>query len=518
MYLVTAKQMQEIDRFTIESFGIPGRVLMENAGKSSTEIFINSFKDIEKKQVAIAAGRGNNGGDGFVMARYLFNKNIDVTVYLFSESDKVVKDAKSNLDLLYKLKIPVINICSKQDMADNNISMKHKDIWIDALFGTGLNSDIKGFFKNVINYINSLDKPVFSVDIPSGINSDSGRVCKTAIKACATATFGHAKIGHFIHPGCEFSGKLSIVDIGIPKFVTEKFKPQHTLITDKLIKNTLVPRKPEAHKGDCGHLLIVSGSSGKTGASILTAKGALKTGAGLVTIAAPESLNPILETTLVEAMTLCLNETDNHCIDETAFDTITHNLTNKKCLALGPGMGTENTTKKLVNKLIPFCNIPMVIDADGINCIADNPGILKTAKAPVILTPHPGEMAGLMQTDTQSIQKDRILYAIKFAEKYNVIIVLKGAKTIIATPCGKVYINPFGNSGMASGGMGDVLTGIIAGLITSGYSVESSAYTGVYLHAKAADTIYKTCTPIGYLASELIYSLSGQFKKYIKKQ
>ncbi len=516
MYLVTAKQMQEMDKFTIESFGIPGRVLMENAGKSSTEIFINTFKDIKQKKIGIAAGRGNNGGDGFVMARYLFNKKFDVTVYLFSESDKVVNDAKSNLNLLYRLKIPVINICNKQELTDNHISMKHKNIWIDAIFGTGLNSDVRGFFKDVINYINSLDKPVFSVDIPSGINSDSGKICKTAIKACATATFGHAKIGHFIHPGCEFSGKLSIVDIGIPEFVTEKFKPKHNLITEKLIKNTLLPRKPDKHKGNYGHLLIVAGSSGKTGASILTAKGALKTGAGLVTLAIPESLNPILETALIEAMTLCLNETDNHCIDETAFDTIKINLSNKKCLAIGPGIGTENTTKRLVKKLISLCEIPMVIDADGINCIADSPDILKTVKAPVILTPHPGEMARLIQTDTKDIQKNRVSYATGFAQKHSVYIVLKGAKTIIATPCGKVYINPCGNSGMASGGMGDVLTGIIAGLITSGYSIEASAYTGVYLHAKAADNIYKNCTPFGYLASDLIHSLSKQFKIYIK--
>jgi len=517
MHLVTADEMREMDRQTIESFGLPGRVLMENAGRGATRVLIKKFPDIAARRVAVIAGRGNNGGDGFVMARYLAQAGIDVTVYLLSESSRLAGDAADNFNLLALLKIPVKEITNETDFNQAKMELAHHSLFVDAILGTGLNSDVRGFFKSVIEFINAMERPVFSVDIPSGLHTDTGQPCGTCIRADATATFAFPKIGLIQLPGAKYSGQIHIIDIGIPPLILKNVRPRHHLISKKMLESLIRPRACDIHKGGTGHILVIAGSPGKTGAAALAATSALRTGAGLVTLGIPRGLNPIAESQALEVMTVPLPETKTGMHTEKSLETILSLLKEKKCLAMGPGMGTDEKTKALVNLLIPQCPVPMVIDADGLNNLADNPEILKQGKSDIILTPHPGEMARLTGTTPKEVQQNRISCARQFSEKYNIHLVLKGARTLTAHPDGHVYINPTGNPGMASGGMGDVLTGMVAGFISQGYPPQTAARMAVYLHGDAADKLSGSMGPYGYIASdimntipEVIADLAGQ--------
>jgi len=515
MYVVTAAEMQAMDRQTIDAFGLPGRVLMENAGREATRFLFNQFPDLKNKRVGVIAGRGNNGGDGFVIARCLNQTGVSVTVYLLTGSKKVKGDAAANLHLLEPLGVPVIEVPDEKAFSHHQAEMADLEIWVDAILGTGLKSDVKGFFKTIIDFINGLKKPVLAVDIPSGLNSDTGQLCGTCIRAQATATFGFAKIGHMIYPGAAHTGTLEIMDIGIPPHIVESVGPRQYLVTPRIIQSCLIPRSPAAHKGSTGHLLVVAGSRGKTGAAAMTSMSALRVGAGLVTLGIAESLNAVLETQMMEAMTVPLPENRSGFLSESALDVIKNLMPGKKCLAIGPGIGRSEEIQTIICRLIGESDIPLVIDADGLNNLAGRVQVLQQAQAPVILTPHPGEMARLLDTDVAAVQQDRVTCARKFASEYAVHVVLKGARTVIALPDGRVFINPTGNSGMASGGMGDVLTGIIAGLVTQGLAPESAAYAGVYLHGAAADSLAQTLGPYGYLASDVMNALPGEIKKIV---
>lgn len=509
MVLVTASEMKEMDRRTIEAFGLPGRVLMENAGRGATRFFLDTFTDLRGKTVAVMAGRGNNGGDGFVMARTLAQQGIRVVVYLLAESDHVCGDAAANLALLAPLKVPVVEMPTPEAFARHRTAMAHAHVWIDAILGTGLNTDVRDYFKMAIDFLNDANRPIFAVDIPSGLHADTGKPCGTAVRAVATATFAFAKIGHCLLPGAAHTGKLDIVDIGIPPHIVAAVAPPHALITRDQVRGMIRPRPTDAHKGATGHALVVAGAPGKTGAAAMAAMAALRAGAGLVTLGIPASLEPIMETRILEAMTEALPEEDGR-LTETSTDRVIALLAAKQCLALGPGIGTAAGTKAMVTNLVRTCPVPMVIDADGLNCLAGQTAVLKAARAPAILTPHPGEMARLMGISTQQVQNDRIGSARTFARAHGVFLVLKGAMTVVAHPDGSVRINPTGNAGMATGGMGDVLTGLIAGFIAQGLTPEEAAAAGVFLHGQAADTLARTVAPRGYLASEVMDAIPGE--------
>jgi NAD(P)H-hydrate epimerase len=515
MYLVTANEMRKMDQQTIDSFGLPGRILMENAGLGAVRILKNQFKDLAQKKIAILAGRGNNGGDGFVIGRYLSHMGAKVSVYLLANVSTVKGDAEENLKLLTPLNIPVIEIPDASSFENHSIDIRHHDIYIDAIFGTGLKSEVGGIFKTVIEWINNSGKPVFAVDIPSGLNADTGHPNGICIKAHTTATFAYPKIGHVLFPGASYTGNLEIIDIGIPPYIADNVSPAQYTLTADLIKNYFQHRSPDAHKGTTGHLLVISGSSGKTGAAVLTAMSAVRSGAGLVTLGIPASLNPIVESQVIEAMTYPLHDDAQGRLTESSFNNIKDILDGKKCIAIGPGIDVTDETKKLVNKIICECEIPLVIDADGLNCIEGNVSILKKRTSPVILTPHPGEMARLTNTSSSSIQKDRVKCSRDFAQSYNVYLVLKGARTVIAHPNGSIYINPTGNSGMASGGMGDVLTGIIGSFVTQGYTPEAATHMGVYIHGAAADTLSQEYGPVGFIASDIIDALPVEIGEFI---
>jgi NAD(P)H-hydrate epimerase len=516
MILVTAKEMQAMDRLTIEDLGLPGMVLMENAGRGATRFLLAQFPDIADRRVGVIAGRGNNGGDGFVIARCLKEKGIPVQVYLLAETEKVKGDALANLKFLKPLAVPVVEIPDEASFSKIRTEMDGLDLWVDAILGTGLKSDVIGYFKTVINYINGLNKPVFAVDIPSGLNSDTGQPCGVCIRANATATFAFAKTGHIVFPGTDYTGALKIVDIGIPPHIVAAVGPRQFLITTQLIQSYLIPRPPDAHKGSTGHLLVIAGSTGKTGAAAMTSMSGLRAGAGLVTLGVAESLNAVLEGQMREAMTVPLPESRNGILGESAFDTIQQELPGKRCLAIGPGLGQAIETKKLIRKIIRESEIPVVVDADGLNNLTGEVKNFKNARAPIILTPHPGEMARLLDTSVAKVQQDRIKCARDFAVDFNVHIALKGARTVIAHPDGTVFINPTGNAGMASGGMGDVLTGVIAGLIAQGLTPAAACHAGVYLHGAAADSLAEDIGPYGYLAGDVMKAIPGEIKKIVR--
>ena len=515
MILVTADEMREMDRRTIEELGIPGRVLMENAGRGAAEVLNRQVPDLADKDIGVAAGRGNNGGDGYVIARCLAGWGIAVTVYLLADRSQVIGDAAVNLDLLGPLGVPVIEIQDEKGFAQVRNAMRSKDLWVDAMLGTSLHSEVRGIYRRVIDFINSLEKPVFAVDIPSGLDSDTGQPCGSCIRARSTATFGFAKTGHFIYPGAALTGSLEVVDIGIPDTMTEEVRPRQRLLTRRHVRQCLPNRPGDTHKGRTGHLLVIAGSPGKTGAAAMTATSALRAGAGLVTSAVARSLNPIMETLLLEAMTAPLAEVDGGILGESCFEQVMDLLKGMRALAIGPGLGQHPSTGKLVQRLVVESDVPMVIDADGLNLLSADTAMLRRAAAPVILTPHPGEMARLTDTTPAEVQRDRIRAARQFAESFGAHLVLKGARTVVAHPDGHVFINPTGNAGMAAGGMGDVLTGLIAGFLVQGLSAEAATHAGTYLHGAAADTLEERRGPIGYLASEVTDAVPSEMGRII---
>lgn len=510
MYVVTAAEMQAMDRLTIEEFGLPGRLLMENAGREATRVFLAHFSDAARQGVGIAAGRGNNGGDGYVMARCLAQKGYPVRVYLFSPADKIQGDAAANLKLLSAVGVPVIEVPDEAAFSRCQRDMCAEAAWVDAIFGTGLHSEVQGLFRNVIEFINRLGRPVLAVDIPSGLNADTGQPCGTCIRARVTATFAYPKIGHLLFPGADFTGRLEVVDIGIPPAMADRIQPRQFLLSAAAVRDYVVPRPADSHKGRTGHLLVVAGSPGKTGAAAMTAAAALRIGAGLVTLGAPASLHAIMEMLTLEAMTAPLPDTAVGVLGPGARDAILGLTQGKSCLALGPGLGPDVETGELVRELVRSVPVPMVIDADGLNHLSGATERLQNLPVATVLTPHPGEMARLLATTAPAVQRDRMACARDLATALNLHVVLKGARTLIAHPDGAVYINPTGNPGMASGGMGDVLTGALAGLIAQGMRPELAARTAVFLHGAAADHLARCVGPWGYLAGEVMNALPGQ--------
>lgn len=504
MDILTADEMREMDRRTSQTFGLPGRVLMENAGRGVFQVLLETFPETVRGGVAVAAGRGNNGGDGFVVARYLAGRNIPVTIYLLADSNRLQGDAADNFKLLAPLNVRVRELPDMDAFSRVQNEMADHAVWIDAILGTGLTAEVTGYFKSVIEFINGLNRPVLAVDLPSGVHSDTGAICGTCIRAAATVTFAYPKIGHCVYPGAAVCGKTHVIDIGIPHHIAAQVGSRQHLMTAATVKAIWRPRPDDAHKGRAGHLLTVAGSPGKTGAAALCAIAGLRSGAGLVTLAVPKTLLPMAAAHALEIMTAPIPDNGDGLFSDAGFESIMALIKDKRVLALGPGIGTAPQTRDLLARLIPQCLIPMVIDADGINIIAEDPDILLKRRADMVLTPHPGEMARLVNTTPTDIQADRVGHARQFAEKYKVCLVLKGARTIIARPDGHVYVNPTGNSGMASAGMGDVLTGMIAGFMTQGYAPDEAARIGVYLHGDAADAVARDKGPIGYIAGDVM--------------
>jgi NAD(P)H-hydrate epimerase len=530
MKVVTAAEMQEIDEKTIREPGISGLVLMERAGLA----VVSKIKELfGRKKVIVVSGAGNNGGDGMVIARNLHNEGWNVEVFLTAMPEDLKGDALSQYKTAMKCGV-LIKPAEELIVHKASIFTRHSII-VDAILGTGLKKNITGMLSEIINVLNQSALPVISADIPSGISSDNGQVMGNAVRAGYTVTFGLPKRGHFLHPGAEFSGKLFIEDIGFPKALLGSEKPGVELLERDYLKRLIPVRRTYSHKGNYGHVLIIAGSRGKTGAALMAAEACLRTGAGLVTIGIPESLAEVFQSRVTEAMTLILPDNSDGTLSAKASGRILDFL-NKSAdiLAIGPGIGVTAGTRKLLRDLISNSESPMVIDADGINSINGNIGVFTKAKAPLILTPHPGEMARLLKEAKSiehrakskdvaavpkafgislrdEIEKDRINTAISFAKETGTHLVLKGVPTIIAAPDGQAFINPTGNPGMAKGGTGDVLTGMISGFLAVCRNPLHSCILGVYIHGLAGDIGASEIGENSLIATDIIDKIPAAF-------
>jgi ADP-dependent NAD(P)H-hydrate dehydratase / NAD(P)H-hydrate epimerase len=508
MYLATADIMQRLDQKTIKGTGIPGVVLMENAGRGIFQHLCSFSPDLKERTVAVIAGKGNNGGDGFVIARYLTNEKIKCRVFLLTSKEKVMGDALVNLNIIESMGIPLPEITSSSEWKSAFQEMRGGyNLIIDAIFGTGLNTEIRGLLREVIEDVNTITCPKVAVDIPSGLNASNGKIMGACIKADLTITMGLPKIGQVIFPGADYTGTLKLVDISLPQSLVDAERIPYHLILFEDISGLIIERGANTHKGNFGHLLVLAGSPGKTGAAALTCDAAMRVGTGLVTLGIARSLNPVMEVKLTEAMTEPLPEEEPGFLGIKSWEVIKDIVAGKTAVAIGPGISTRKGTSELVSRILEVTSIPAVVDADGITCLYGNLSVLKKVKAPVILTPHPGEMARLLQCSPKEIQDDRIGISRQFAQQYGVYVVLKGARTVIAEPDGTVSINPTGNPGMASGGAGDALTGMIGGLIAQGYPVNRALHIAVFAHGLIADIIALERGKVGITAGDIIHTI-----------
>jgi len=492
-----------MDRQATEHFSIPSLTLMENAGRAVAAAAGEMMGAFRGRKVCIFCGKGNNGGDGLVAGRLLLRLGAEPAVFLLGSLRDLKSDPRANLDMAGRCGLSVTAVPDGAALEAAAAEARGAVLVIDALLGTGFSPPVRGMLADAISLINRLGVPVLAVDIPSGLSADTGLLSGEAVRASRTVTFGLPKVGQFLHPAAEKYGALYLSPIGFPRALEEKTPASHHLVTADDVSRLLAPRSPWSHKGTFGHVLLLAGSWGLTGASVLAARGVLRAGAGLVTVALPESQAPPVLDSLPEAMVLPLPETGRGASGEQAQEIILDALPGKKVLAIGPGLSRNPETARLVRALIPQVRVPLVIDADGLNALAESPSVLLECTTEVIITPHPGELGRLLGLTAAEVQVRRIEISREFSKKYGVLVVLKGAHTVIATPAGEVFVNSTGNPGMAAGGMGDVLTGIIASFIAQGHGMLESAVLGTFLHGRAGDLAASRIGAWGYLAGEV---------------
>ena len=500
MKILSAAEMREVDRLTTERYGVPSLVLMENAAANTLQAAETRFGELAGKRALVICGRGNNGGDGAAIARLLHSKGASVDALLLGRVEDSSGDARTNFEAALavaanqKSDFRFVEVENAEQFWAEATVYPHS-IFFDAIFGTGLTRPASGLFEEAIHLLNDHTNswPVISVDIPSGIGSDSQQLIGPAVKADLTVTFTAPKIGNVLPPAADLCGELFIADIGSPAELVSSSGSRLNLVDRGDIERWLAAsrRGPHANKGDVGKVLVVAGSRGKTGAACLTGEAALRAGCGLLTIATPESCQPIVASRVIaECMTEPLAETGAGSVAREAAEHILELAAERDVMAIGPGLGsTDKSTRALMRVVTVKRQRPMVIDADGLNCLAPwAVNLLGTRELPLILTPHPGEMARLASKPTAEILKNPVEVARSFASDRGLIVVLKGSPTVIAAPDGQVYVNCTGNAGMATGGTGDVLTGIIASFVAQKLDDPLNAtIAAVYLHGLAGD-------------------------------
>lgn len=508
MYVVTPSQMKAIDSMAIEEFLIPGIVLMENAALKTVEVIQKRYPvDCCYGKVIVLVGGGNNGGDGMAVARHLLLKGIDVELFMFSPEDKIKGDAKINLDILKKLGARMKWIENVDDLTMLDQEFKGAYLIIDAIFGTGLSRNIEGIIYETIKKLNSYKIPVLAIDIPSGIHGESGHVMGIAVKATDTVTFGYPKQGHVLFPGREYVGQLHIVPISLPCDSAERAGVLGFTLEDNEMAMLLRERPAQGHKGTFGKVAVIAGSIGMTGAACLASMAALRAGAGLVTLGVPASLNSIFENKLTEVMTVPLEDEGTGYLNSKGIDGIRELLVDKDVLAIGPGWGKNCDGLEILRNILEENSIPIIIDADALNHISQDMELLLHHQGPVVITPHPGEMARLTKKTVREVVEFPVDIVRKVASQYGIIVLLKGAASVVAHPDGRIYFNRSGNSGMGTGGSGDILTGLIASLIAQGYSPYDAAVYGCYIHGRAGDYAMDRWGNAGMVAGDILESL-----------
>ena len=508
MELVTAAEMRELDRAAIETRNIPSLRLMENAGKAVVQEMERLFGPLRGKAITVVAGKGQNGGDGFVTARLLRQRRCQARVVLLAPPSALTGDAATNLKKFQRAGGRCLAVETTAQLASIlSPLLQDSDLVVDAIFGTGLNAPVQGLSATAIALLNASRKPIVAIDLPSGLDGDTGAVLGTAITATLTVTLARPKRGLYLGTGLDHAGAIRVVDIGIPPDIIGAAKIPVTLLEAADIRSWLPVRPRTAHKGTFGHAGIIAGSAGKTGAAAMAAQAALRIGAGLVTVAAPRSVSDVLEAKLLEAMTYPVPETEARTLSKQALEALLAFAETKTALAIGPGIGTHPDTQALVHNLIVSVNRPTVLDADGINAFAGHQEMLGHARGPLVLTPHPGELARLLNVTTADVQRDRLGVASRLAREQNVCVVLKGAGSVVAGPDGRLAVNPTGNPGLATGGTGDVLTGIITGLLAQGLAPWGAACVGVYAHGLAGDIAASEVGETGLIAGDVIRAI-----------
>lgn len=502
MIVLSPERMKKYDEYAISTWGIPSAVLMENAGRSTYRLMLETYLRRPGTRVAVMAGRGNNGGDGFVIARYAHGDGFPTKVFLLGEPDALKGDAKRNMELYLSMGGVVVAVGAASAEAAEGI--READVIVDAIFGTGLTKEVAGVEAAVIEEINRSGKPVIAVDIPSGLDGTSGLPLGVAVRATHTYTYGYPKLGQLLHPGVSYRGRLTVVDISLPAAAASTLGVDAHVVDGEILRRIFRRRPPEAHKGMFGSVAVIAGSVGKTGAAVMASTAALKIGAGLVTLVIPGSLNNIAASKVTEAMTYPVEDQGRGVFLLSSYEAVRDFAADKDVVIVGPGLGRAPETMTLVRRLYGDLDASFVIDADGIGAFEGHVDLLKKGKGKALLTPHPGEFGRLTGASPKDVNRDRLDLGRRFAKNYRVGLVLKGAPTVTFSPDGEAFINPTGNPALSKGGSGDVLTGFIGGLAGQGYTLTESGFFGAYLHGYIADTWAGEFTDMDLMAQEVI--------------
>lgn len=511
MNVVSAAQMREIEQRAIQEYGIPSILLMENAAMAVVREIRQHFAELQQtesgRKAVVLVGKGNNGGDGLAVARHLSQLDMQVTVFLFAAPEEFQGDAALNLQLIQGTTCKLFLVEGEKQRRLTRLALNQTDVVVDAIYGTGLRGALPSLVEDCIQDVNQVPAWVVAVDIPSGVEADTGNVYNVAVQADLTVTFGLPKLGHFLDQGAEHCGKLIVDTISIPPKYLEDEMLTTSVLTSREIRELLPKRRVHGHKGTHGRGILAAGSPGMTGAAILAGKGALRSGIGLIQIVTPGSAAAIIAAGLTEA-TVWPIEQDNPW-QAGAWSVIEERCQGAQALAMGPGMGQHLEALELIEMVLHQITLPLVMDADALNLIAKAPQLLqgRQRKGPLILTPHPGEMARLCQMSIAEVQTNRLELAVSKAVEWEVVVVLKGAVTIVAAPDGRVFLNPTGNPGLGTGGTGDVLTGSILAWLAQGVPPVEAACLGVYLHGLAGDRLAQEVGLSGFTASEVADAL-----------
>ncbi|MDY7094493.1 MAG: NAD(P)H-hydrate dehydratase [Acidobacteriota bacterium] len=501
MRVLTAEEMREADRVAIEEIGVPGLVLMENAALGVVEVIGERFP--EATSVAVFYGPGNNGGDGLAVARHLVVRGYGVS--LFALGGELSGDAGVQETICRRLGLSAETVASEDDVPAAVAEAAGCDLILDALFGTGLSRPLKGRFARLVEELNRLAVPRLAVDLPSGLYGGEAGIPGPHLEAGITVTFAAPKVAQVLEPAASAVGELVVTDLGVPGWLTQpQDGPGLYLLLEEDLAAYLQPRAKASHKGSYGHLLLVAGGPGKAGAAILAARSAVRAGAGLVTAAVPCGQLAVVDGGSLESMTLACAETEDGQLAPAAVDELLAVLRDRDALALGPGLGVGEETEAAIRRLVLEATVPLVLDADGLNAFAGHAAALARRSAPTVLTPHPGELGRLLQCSAAEVQEDRPAAARRAAELTGAVVLLKGHRTLVATPDGELYINTTGNPGMATGGTGDVLTGLVGGLLAQGMEALAAAQLGAFCHGLAGDLASEELGERGLAAGDLL--------------
>jgi NAD(P)H-hydrate epimerase len=507
--IVSNEQMRAMDAQTIDTLGVPGMVLMENAGRQTYEYIIEFIAELNLTgRIDIYCGKGNNGGDGYVIARHFYNNGYPVKIISIGDPENLKGDARTNYLICKNYNIPV-DIINFKEKLQNNISPA---IIVDALLGTGIQGKVEGLFKNVIDFINSLGIPVVSVDIPSGLNGDLPTVSGAVVRADLTVTMALPKRAHLFYPAKNYVGLLEIADISMPEDV--KNSESVTLNQVEFSDLTFPVLEDDAHKYTAGKLFILAGSPGMTGAAALTASAALRTGVGLVNVGIPQSLNSVLEIKITEGLSVPLAETTEGSVAKEALPGIKDRINWADAVVIGPGCGRSEETRETLRESIQYCletDTPTLIDADGLYALSEDIKLCARLNSGFLLTPHHGEFLRLTTNNKGKIQTEPWQFLWDYLKDKKCTVNLKGSPSMVGTPDGQIFINSTGNASLAKGGSGDVLAGIIGGLMARGLGPNEAAITGNYIHGEAADLLLSSQAAVSILPSDLIDILPELF-------